>query len=279
MNNPNFSNAVLRFTVFLLVPVFCFPQSGFLLHGGSPALGMGGVFVSLPGLSGTFGNPANLARLSGFEADLLYEARYQVEGLKEMGIAFGRQLGPGALGASFRQLAASAYREQLLQLSFARPLLAGLDVGIRFDGGAVRVEGNGSRFLVNGSLGVRAELSSKVSTGFLLHRPFRPDTFSAAFMPSALFIGIQYMPTEQFRLLMDFTKYALQSVGMRFGLAYSPHPGVQIRAGAGVSPPTFSFGLGIGVKGQYRIQTAVAQHPFLGISPSIGIHHQGQDPG
>lgn len=276
MKSPTFSNAILRTAVLLLFPVFCFAQSGLLLHGGSPALGMGGVFVCLPGLSGTFGNPANLARLPGFEADVLYEARFQVEGLNETGVAFGSQLGRGALGASFRQLAANAYREQLFQLSYARPLLASLDIGVRFDGGVIRVDGNGSRFLVNGSIGVRADLSTRVSYGFLVHRPFRLDAFSAGFMPSALIMGIQYLPTGQFRLLVDCTKYALQPVGVRLGLAYLPHPGVQIRAGAGVSPSAFSFGLGIGMKGRYRIQTAVAHHSFLGVSPAFGMHYQGQ---
>ncbi len=275
MTNLIFLNAVLRITVLFFFPVFCFSQSGFFPHGGSSSLGMGGAFTGLSGLAGTFGNPASLAKLPGFEADILYEVRFQGAGLREMGIALGGQIGGGALGVSIRQLAASAYREQLFQLSYARTMAAGLDAGVRFDGGAVRVEGNGSRFLVNGSLGVRADLSSKLSTGFLLHHPFRPDVFSAAFMPSALIMGIQYMPTGQFRLLVDCTKYALQPVGVRLGLAYFPHPAVQIRAGAGVAPSAFSFGVGIGMKGRYSIQTAVAHHPFLGISPAFGIHYQG----
>ena len=275
MTNPTTLNAFMRIAVLFLFPVFCFAQSGFLPRGGSSALGMGGAFTCLPGLAGTFGNPAGMAKLPGFEADILYEARFQEAGLREMGIALGGQIGGGALGVSIRQLAASAYREQLFQLSYARPMAVGLDVGVRFDGGGVRVEGHGSRFLVNGSLGVRADLSSTLSTGFLLHHPFRPDAFSTAFMPSALIMGIQYMPAEQFRLLVDCTKYALQPVGVRLGLAYLPHPAVQIRAGAGVAPSTFSLAVGIGMKGRYSIQTAVAHHPFLGISPAFGIHYQG----
>ncbi len=276
MKNPIVINAFLPIAVFFLFPFFCFAQSSFLPHGGSSSLGMGGVFVCLPGLSGSFGNPANLANLSTFEADLLYESRFQGSGIREVGVGLGTRLMQGALGVSFRHLGAGAYREQLLQLSYGRSLGSGLDAGIRFDGGAVTVEGNGSRFLINGSLGVQAELSSKVHTGFMVHHPFRANTLTSAFMPAALIIGLRYAPSDQFQLLADCFRFAMQPVGLRFGLEYLPHPRVQVRAGVGIAPYAFSFGVGIGMNGRYRMQTALSQHAFLGFSPAFGIHYQGR---
>ena len=276
MNNPTLINAVLRFAVFVFFPVFCNGQSGLLPHGGSASFGMGGVFVCLPGLSGAFGNPANLAGLPNFEAELFYEERFKGAGLREMGIGLGGRLGQGAFGLSMRQFGAGAYREQLLQLSYARALASGLDIGIGFDGNALAIEQYGSRFMVNGSVGVRAELSPKIVTGFLVHRPFRPDAFSAGFMPSGLVFGLGYAPGEQFRIQSDFFRYALQPVGGRIGLEYLPHPRVQIRAGAGISPSTFSFGVGIGMNAQSRVHTSVSHHPFLGVSPSLGLQYLGK---
>lgn len=276
MNNPNLSNAFLRIAVFFLFPIYCIAQSGLLPHGGSASFGMGGSFVCLPGLSGAFGNPANLARLLYFEAELFYEERFKGAGLRETGIGLGGRLGQGAFGLSMRQFGAGAYREQLLQLSYARSLTSGLELGIRFEGNALAIEQYGSRFMVNGSIGVRAELSPKVVTGFLVHRPFRPDAFSAGFMPSGLAFGLRYVPGEQFQIQADFFRYALQPVGGRIGLEYLPHPRVQIRAGAGISPSTFSFGVGIGMNARSRLHTAVSHHPILGVSPSLGLQYRGK---
>jgi len=276
MINPNLFNVVLPIAVFFFSPVFCIGQSGLLPHGGSASFGMAGAFVCIPGLSGAFGNPANLARLPNFQSELFYEERFNGAGLREMGIGLGGRLGQGAFGLSVRKFGAGAYREQLLQLSYARSLAPSVDIGIRFDGNALAIAQYGSRFMVNGSIGVRAELSPKVVTGFLVHRPFRPDEFSAGFMPSGLVFGLRYAPGEQFHIQADFFRYALQPIGSRIGLEYLPHPRVQIRAGAGISPSTFSFGIGIGMNAQSRVQTSVSHHPFLGLSPSLGLHYFGK---
>jgi hypothetical protein len=261
--------------LFFFLPVFCKAQTGLSPHGGSGSLGLARAFICMPGLPGVFGNPANLSQLQGFEAELCLEERFQGAGLRETSFGFGAHLPIGSLGLGFRQLGASAYREQLLQLSYARKLTPGLNIGVRFDAGALGLEAYDSQVMINASLGMTAALSSKVATGFFIHHPFRPDAPNTSFMLSAMGVGLYYMPVERFRLVADIFKYAMQPPATRVGIEYRPAPAFQIRVGASVAPYAFSFGLGMDIPGGVRLQVSSSQHAHLGFSPAIGLQYRG----
>jgi hypothetical protein len=257
------------------LPVFCRSQTGLLPHGGSGSFGVARAFVCMPGLSGVFGNPANLAQLQGLEAEFCLEERFQGAGLRETGFGIGARLPAGSLGLGFRQLGATAYREQLLQLSVARELAPGLHIGARFDAGALAIETQDHQLAVNASLGMTAMLSPKIITGFFIHHPFRTDTSNTSFLPSAMGIGLYYAPAESFCLVADILKYALQPPGIRVGISYRPVPALEIRMGAGVAPYLFSFGVGTEISGGLRLQFSCSRHTHLGFSPAIGLQARG----
>lgn len=261
--------------LFFFLVVFCKAQTGLSPHGGSGSLGIARTFVCLPGFPGVFGNPANLAQLQGFEAEFCMEERFQGAGLRETSFGIGAQLPAGTLGLGFRQLGATAYREQLLQLSYARNLTPGLNIGARFDLAALGIETYGSYLSVNASMGMTTVLSPKVLTGFFIHHPFRPQGLDASFRPSAMGVGLYYMPVESFRLAADIFKYALQPPGLRIGIGYHPVPALDIRVGVGVAPYVFSFGIGIEISDRMRVQVSCSQHTHLGFSPAIGLQYRG----
>lgn len=243
-------------------------------HGASRSLGMSGAFICLPGLGGVFGNPANLAQIQGLEGEILVQDRFRLKELRELAIGLATPMLGGYGGLSIRQTGFEAYREQLFQAAFARNLGQGFDLGIRVDAGVLSIAEYGSRLMINAGAGLSAALSPQLYSGVFINHPFRQNALVEEFMPPVLGLGIRYAPAPQFMLLADAVKYLEQPLSLHAGIDYQINKALSLRSGASLAPARFSLGLGINLTSRAQMHLASAYHPYLGLSPALGLQYR-----
>ncbi len=246
-------------------------QTSMQPNGGAKGAAMGNVFVGLAGISGIYGNPANLTSIKQWEAQVYAQNRFLLPELKEMGIGLAAPALGGSAGIGLRQSGFSGYREQLAQVCYSRLLGPGFGLGIRFDVGALSIPEYGNLLAVNGSLGLHAELLPGLIAAVLVDHPLRQSGILAEFMPTQLGVGLRYEASEKTRILIEWIKGVEHPPAFRAGLDYQLLPILSLQTGIATAPSLFSIGAGLQLSPQFRLDLASSYHQWLGFTPAIGL--------
>lgn len=239
--------------------------------GGAKGAAMGNVFIGLTGISGIFGNPANLNAIRQWEAQVYAQNRFLLPELKEIGIGLAAPALGGTAGIGLRQSGFSGYKEQLAQVCYSRLLGPGFGLGIRFDFGALSIPEYGNLLAVNGSFGLHAELLPGLIAAVLVDHPLRQSGVSAEFMPTLLGAGIRYEASEKTWILIELVKGVEQPASFRAGLDYQLLPILSLQTGIATAPSLFSMGAGLRLSPQFRLDISSSYHQWLGFTPAIGL--------
>ena len=246
-------------------------QTSMQPNGGAKGSAMGNTFLGLAGISGIFGNPANLTSISQWEAQGYAQNRFLLPELKEMGIGLAAPALGGTAGIGLRQSGFSGYKEQLAQVCYSRLLGPGFGLGIRFDAGALSIPEYGNVLAVNGIFGLHAELLPGLIAAVLVDHPFRQSGILAEFMPAQLGAGIRYEASEKTRILVELIKGVDHPASLRAGLDYQLLPILSFQTGIATAPSLFSIGAGLHLSPQFRLDIASSYHQWLGFTPAIGL--------
>ncbi|MBK6948479.1 MAG: hypothetical protein IPH16_10835 [Haliscomenobacter sp.] len=246
-------------------------QTSMRPNGGAKGTAMGNAFVGLPGISGVYGNPANLTSIGQWESQLYAQNRFLLPELKEIGISLAAPALGGTAGIGLRQSGYSGYKEQLAQICYSRLLGPGFGLGIRFDLGALSIPEYGNLITVNGSFGMHADLLPGLTAAVLIDHPLRQTGISAEFMPTLLGAGIRYEASEKTSLLIELIKDVEYPASFRAGLDYQLLPILSLQTGIATAPSLFSMGAALHLSPQFRLDIASSYHQWLGFTPAIGL--------
>jgi hypothetical protein len=261
----------------LLTLGFLHAQNALPLPGGARGMAMGGTGLTFQEVQSGWSNPAGLAQATAFSAAVFGEQRFTAGEIRQTGAVAALPVQGGALGLSLAYFGFEAYNEQRLGLAYARSLSPNLQLGAQFLAFRTRIPEYGSATNLSFELGLQARLSPVFRVAARVYNPIRQSVIEGEDLPSLLAIGLQYQPSPKVRLLLETEKDIAFPVRVRTGLEYQLLSALQLRLGLATEPLQYSFGLGLEAAPGWRIDLATQQHPYLGLSPGVGIVYTGKE--
>ncbi|MBN7812644.1 hypothetical protein J0A68_16940 [Algoriphagus sp. H41] len=263
----------LFFTCFcILLASLGFAQTDPLTQAqGARAQGMGNAKVFLPDAWSYFNNVGVLDRLEETEISAGFDHRYGLSELSTVGLALAWKKDFGTFGLGVSRFGGKLFNQQLLGIGFSNTLGI-VSIGAKIDWFQTQIEGfgNGHAFLF--SLGGVAELGPKFFLGANLSNLNRAKVSqnSEQRLPTAIQLGLSYLPAESLRILMELEKDIESDPVFKTGLEYRLREWILLRTGVSSHPSRLTFGLGMR-REQFGFDYAYAQNSALGPSHHLSL--------
>jgi hypothetical protein len=245
------------------------------VHGGRAAA-LGAASVCLRDPWSGWHNPAGLAGVEGTWLASSYTLRHGLPELNRQGLGLLWPAGSSALGLNLSLGGSANFREMDARLGYARSLGPRLALGLDAHYYSLAIPGYGQRRLLTGGLGLRYEPAVDWALGARVFNPFRvrllPESagLSPGELPVLLSAGLTHQLSSELLLAVQADQRLESGVQVRAGIEYSPLQPLKLRVGITTHPASFQAGLGLQA-GRWMGDLALAQHPFLGYSASLGL--------
>ncbi len=245
--------------------------TGQAFEGGARAAALGGAATALTGDAWT---DANVAISSTREQRALSFFAGQSYGLSELRLGQFEYVQPtrfGSLSAGLYSFGFSDFATTRVSVGYARPFAAGstrefhLGVGVNYT--AVSIQSYGS----DGALGLTVAglvaVSDELHLGFQGTNLNNPKLGDGNELERTLSAGMQYVPEDRVRILVDIIKDVRFDMSVRAGLELRPVRPLFLRTGVATSPTRYSAGVGVAAS-VLVIDIAIQRHDVLGWSPA-----------
>lgn len=233
---------------------------------GSRQAGMGGAAVMLQDQWAIHNNPAGIAGLRQFGANIGYENRF---GMKELSLKSAGMVAPvnfGVFGLSFNQFGYKLYHENKVGLAYARSFGPALRLGLQLDYLSSRfAEGYEGGDHVTFEMGAQYDITKKLSVAALVFNPIgvKRSSLTNERIPMAMRFGLGFHFTESLLATAEIEKYSDAEADAHLGLEYDLHHKFFLRTGVSVNPGVFSFGAGYRL-GPLQLDLAGSIHQLIG---------------
>jgi hypothetical protein len=227
----------------------------------------------------SFHNQAGLGYVESITAGAFYENRFLVDGMAFAGFAGASPLGNGAIGVNYSNFGFGAYNEGKIGLAYGMKLAERFSIGVQLNYHTTRIaaEDYGSKGALTAEVGVRMEVSERVTVAAHLFNPTRTtliDNGESAIpdekIPTVIRLGAGYQISDDLLLAGEVEKDIDQNALFRGGIEYQPVDVLYLRVGASSEPSLFSFGLGLKFD-SFQFDLASSYSSVLGYSPQISL--------
>jgi len=258
-------------SIVLLLAITCHSQNDPV--GARPA-GMANAVLNTTDIWSAFHNQAGLAHIENFTAGAFYENKFLISEMAYTGIGMASPLGAGTIGLTYANFGFSVYGESKLGLSYGLKLSEKFSIGVQanYHNTVIQAENYGSTNTFTAELGLRLEVSEKVSLAAHIFNPTRSqlNEYNDERLPTILRFGAQYNISDELLVTGEVEKDIDETGLVRAGIEYQPVDILYIRLGASSQPSLFAFGLGINL-GQFQFDLASTYHSVLGYSPQVSL--------
>ncbi|GAB3223276.1 hypothetical protein J0A67_10665 [Algoriphagus aestuariicola] len=263
----------LLFLSFLFgVTAHCIAQTDPLTQShGARTQGMGSAKVFLPDSWTYFNNIGALDRIENSEISVGFDHRYGMPELSTVDLAFGWKTDFGTLGLGMSRFGGKLFNQQLLGVGFSNTMGI-VSIGAKLDWFQTQIEGFGSGHAFLFSLGGIAELGPKFFLGanFSNLNRAKISQNSEQRLPTAIQLGITYLPVESIRILVEMEKDIALDPIAKAGIEYQLRDWIVLRTGISSNPGRLSFGLGLR-KDQFGFDYAYGQNSALGRTHHVSL--------
>ncbi len=271
-----FINKFIALTSFcFLIVNLCFSAGEFKTIGAQQAaLGING--ISIVNAYSANNNQAAMAFLENPTVGLYYTNQYLVSGLNNMAASASYPFKHGAFGVTINYGGYSAYNETKIGISYARKLADFISIGGQVDFLNTKIEGYGSKFITTFELSVYTKPIKELTIAAHIYNPLKItiDDFSGEKIATTLRIGAAYNIMEKANVSVEVKKDIREDFQFKVGIDYQVIDILSIRAGVTTDPIMGTFGFGLKIKENLRIDLASSYHQRLGFSPHIGISYE-----
>jgi hypothetical protein len=248
-------------------------QIGYQIVGGASHLSMGGASVSFQGAQAIFHNPAGLVGTTQSTALLTSEIKMGLTDLKPIGCAYISPTSSGVFGFSFQNYSFETYRENKLGIAYARRLSSKFNIGIQLDYLRLKVGEYGTANILTFEIGCNTFITNDLVLSAYVFNPVAAPLNEAERTPSVFRLGLGYNLNSKVLICLETEKDIDFPASFKFGLAYKPVETLTLRCGFRTAPSMFSFGLGYTIKKQFIVDLALANHPYLGMTPALSLNY------
>lgn len=261
------------FVVFISLNFACITETVLGIAPGPAAMSLGCTGVVSDGLWSVNQNPACLLQPDGSEIAAKQLNRYRIGNWNDVSIGFSRDIkGKFSIGTTFSQEGFTGYKTSNISVGVGLPTARKWRSGITLGWESTRITATEihKQHRLRTIIGSRLEFNG----GHIL--AFAIDDLQSVFKrsmdprhPVTLRTGFCVPVSETFSTTLEMTTDTW-SISLNGGVCYVPKETVSIRIGYSTGIKSVCGGIGYQMK-NWRIETAVRMHPFLGISTSIGI--------
>ncbi|MEY3367988.1 MAG: hypothetical protein RI973_1143 [Bacteroidota bacterium] len=218
------------------------------------------------------GNQAGLASLHRPAAFVTASQPFFVNGLHEIAAGIVLPSKAGTFGLSLQRFGFNAYRQQKAGLAYGRLLSEAFQLGVQFDYFHTALSNQQSRHSFTFELGILGKLSQELELGLQLFNPTGRLTGSAySTLPVIYRQGLVWLISEKALISALVEKESGRKINAGLGLEYGFLPGLQLRAGFGISPPMVGIGIGYSPGKGVQFNAATRFHQLLGPTPFAAV--------
>jgi hypothetical protein len=238
---------------------------------GARAVGLNGAFTSLSDNSlAIFYNPAGLGQLKYRDLSVFYNpAPFGLTELSTAAFTFAEPLKYGTVGVGLRTYGFDLYKETSILLSYGNSYKNRLYYGVNFNFYHLNIQNYGSASAIGLDIGAMAYINKFLRWGFF-GKNISGSTIGTSKEKIAQIYrtGLNYKPLNEVNLMLEIEKDVKYPVSVRAGFEYSLLDYVDLRAGIGSEPTSFTGGIGFNYK-IFQLDYAMYK------SQDLGITHQG----
>ncbi len=263
-------SAFVSFFVF-----FCFtPVFGQNILEDSHNLSIGGATVALRNIHSIWSNQAGLAFVDQTSASGFVQQLYGLADLRTVGIGIAHPTSSGTFGLVLNYLGTDQFQEQKAGIAYSRKLMDRFSIGAQFFAQNTRIDEYGNTAVFSFEFGLLAELLPDLYLGVHTQNPVRVSVLEDEDLPIIYSLGIAYILSKKAFINLELEKDIEYPVRFKAGISYHIIEQLALRTGVATQPANLYLGIGYLLNQQLSIDLAMAQHPQLGISPSLGINYQ-----
>jgi len=240
---------------------------------GARSAGMAGMGVMLPGFWSMHNNQAGLASIDQVCVGFHHENRFLESKLGLQSLALALPAKPGTLALNMSGFGYSIYRESRIGLAFARKFTERFAAGIQLDYFHTHISGKyGHKSFLGVEAGIQYRPSSRLIAGAHVFNPTRTriNTYPDEYLPTIFRAGMAWTAGEELLIGIEIEKDLEKRPIWKAGMEYTLSEQIWIRAGTGISPASWCFGLGYRT-GRVRTDLAFTYHHVLGTTPHFSI--------
>jgi len=261
-------------SLLILISFFCIKVSYAQFENvdlGARAIALNGAFTSLSNNSlAIFYNPAGLGQLKYREVSAFYSpAPYGLSELKTGALSYAEPLNFGVFGLAAKTYGYELYRETNIILSYGNNFKGKIFYGLNINYFNINIQNYNSASSFGLDIGTMAYINEFLRWGFFA-KNLTGSTIgqSKEKIVQVYRSGFTVQPRNDINLILELEKDVKHPISVRAGLEYSLMDYVDLRAGIGSEPTSFTGGIGINYD---LFQLDYALHN----SPDLGITHQG----
>ena len=242
---------------------------------GARAVGMNGAFTSISDNSlAIFYNPSGLGQMKYREFSVFYSpAPFGLTELSTSALTYAEPFKFGTLGIGIKNYGFDLYHEIGISLSYGGNYKKKMFYGLNLNYYNLKIKddynaGN-SASSVAVDAGLMAYITKYLRWGFF-GKNISGSTIgiSKEKIAQVYRTGFSFAPKENLNFVLEAEKDVRYPVSIRAGMEYCPVDYVDVRAGVGSEPTTFTFGIGFSYN-LFQLDYALYN------SPDLGLTHQG----
>lgn len=264
----------MRLLPFILISFLCIKVSFAQFENtdiGARAVAMNGAFTSLSNNSqAIFYNPSGLGQIKYREFSAFYSpAPFGLTELKTGALTYAEPFQFGVFGIGAKTYGFDLYRETNIILSYGNSFKGKIFYGLNVNYYNINIQNYNSATSFGLDIGTMAYITEFLRWGFLA-KNITGSTIgeSKEKIVQVYRTGFTVQPREDVNFLLELEKDVKHPISVRAGLEYSFYDFLDLRAGVGSEPTSFSGGIGL----NYDIfQLDYALYNSL----DLGITHQG----
>ncbi|MBL0082759.1 MAG: hypothetical protein IPP37_10150 [Saprospiraceae bacterium] len=243
---------------------YSFCQSTYHFPGGASVQSLCGISVLLDGPETVYLNPASTVQIKSNTT--IDASGGQLSGLSnrlQPGFGLIQKFKRSTFGMSITSSGMSEFRYSQLGISYARPLLKNLDLGIRFNGGSLRIKDYGSALQLSIDIGFTGTINKISNLGFFMTYPAYTNASGGLSFPVRMAGAYGYKPNPKTKMIIEVEKIEDRALSPKIGFVYQPINFLEIRLSTDFIRTMAGWGLGFKLKNN-TLMTSYTYHRDLG---------------
>jgi hypothetical protein len=225
----------------LLLPFYCAGQLGAIYYNGAFSTGLQG-FSNHQGSEAIFTNPAGIVNSTSTYGLLFnYTDQYGLGEISKVALGGRIKSKSGHFAIGLYQYGIAEYKEQSLNVSYARSLFENLQIGIQFNHNRLAINTFNSVAQNAVNIGMQSKINKTLMVSAMIANVLKTESGSYR-SPSHVQFGLTYRPSSSISVLVEAIKQSERPLVGILSLNYLPTEKINLRLGADITRGEIGLG-------------------------------------
>lgn len=258
-----------------LISFHSFSQRGITVDNGAVAASLGGISTVIEGDNALLNNFSFITETSSLAATLSSSRRFGLSELQSVSLGLSLPVTKlGHLGLTLSQYGFDLYRENTINLHYARKLRGNLSIAGMLGVNSLQIEENGSTVNIGYRLSAAGIISKDLSYGLTFSNLERISIEENTALLSQIAFGLRYKVSAKASVYSELEKELEEDFSFKAGLSYDLHPSLSLLAGYNTNPGQSSIGFSWKILPALELQSAFTYNSLLGLTPVLTLKYR-----